>query len=1321
MHNLFRKQTILLTSIVTCLLTYSTLMAEPVRLEQAQKVTSTFLKTLNARSLEQMRLFSTESKQTTESQELMLTGFREICDDDGKALAYISELEPHGFIAISADTDITPIIAYSSKSSFPSDDDITNPLYRMLKEDMKLRLKALDKYKESNGIKNKDLWNLYSNGESSDDQVFQQWPPESTTSTGGWLETTWSQSEPYSDFCPLDPVDDNRSVAGCIATALAQVVNYHRQCNVYFNQDDSYSTYSGINIDADSDKYDFPSFEQLNECLADLRIKYSRHEDLNDTDVAALNFACGIATQMDYSSEGSGASSYDAQEALLYKFGFYSADMTGSLSSEYQHVLQENIINGLPAIVCMASSDGLSGHAVVCDGYNTNGEYHLNFGWSEFYPDIITDVWYNLPTDLPSDLCIVDEVILEVHPVPPGIDVDSTCSVFYSVPNQESESAILFIKNNAAQRMSINFISCTEGFLISVDDENYTNRIDSFEIEQPGHETLINVKFCPEKAGGYYGTLTINYGQNNTKKVILKGCSFSGGTEIREGEISGIWSEAESPYFIYDDVNISENDTLIIEPGVKVIFVGPYGMTIGENAQLTAEGNKNQPVEFTTWNKDMGWTGLRFINSGEDDILSHCTINYVKKGVGLITSDEYYYESDEENIYDGAIYCYVSSPTITNCKIINNLADKGGAIYLVDSNSIISNTLIANNSSLGGYLQCGGIFTEGSGTPGIKNCTIVNNLPGGILTTLSDGIDITNTIIWGNERYQIQRDISNAVVTYCNIQEGFSGQGNIDTDPCFFEPSASAGYDYDGLSANWTLRSSSQCINSGKEIQLPNTDLTGNPRIYSDIIDIGAYENQSDLPLITTVPLIEADCVNIAAESTLNLDITNTGKLDLTVEGMSISDPFGVFSIIVPIAGYTLTPGDSVQAQIGFSPTEEKIYTGTLYIHSTSSNGPIKPIALHGIGASGTIVPGGEINGSWTKAESPYTVTGDVYIPGGQSLNIEPGVVIKFAGHFGLTVGYRATLRASGSETENIVFTPMDTEEGWFGISFINSGNDDVLKYCTIEYANKPRSTAKNGFLDTLGGGILCCGSYDVEPGYIVPSGPTIDHCLISNNYAYVGGGILCIDSSEAQITYNTIIDNSATYGGGGIYIEDAAPLVSNNIIAHNSAWDSGGIITWYAATSIINNTIVHNRPNGLHLGPTPWSFEKPLVLNNIIWQNEIYISEYVYAEDYDIKFNDIQGGFIIELSLYGDEPYEGEGNINIDPLFADPQNRDYHLKSEAGRWDPDSLTWQLDSLTSPCIDAGDPDTSVGLEPSPNGNIINIGAYGGTEQASKSL
>jgi hypothetical protein len=81
----------------------------------------------------------------------------------------------------------------------------------------------------------------------------------------------------------------------------------------------------------------------------------------------------------------------------------------------------------------------------------------------------------------------------------------------------------------------------------------------------------------------------------------------------------------------------------------------------------------------------------------------------------------------------------------------------------------------------------------------------------------------------------------------------------------------------------------------------------------------------------------------------------------------------------------------------------------------------------------------------------------------------------------------------------------------------------------------------------------------------------------------------------------------------------------------------------------------------------------------------------------------------------------DGGGNIDAEPQFANTLNNDYHLKSAAGRWDPNSERWVRDSITSPCIDAGDPNSDWTAELWPHGKRINIGAYGGTAEASMSL
>jgi len=1310
MNSFIQKYAIILTSIVLLPFLYTSVIARPVGAQQAQQVAETFLKSQGpgARIAQKPKGFELLSLKSRVGP----VGFREIHGNDGAVLAYITELQPSGFIATSADTDITPIVAYSFRTSFPVDKDIKNPLYRMFKADMELRAKALADYELLNTAENHKLWNLYAGNDTPDaeGEIFQQWPEENTTSTGGWLETTWDQGTPFNAFCPLDPVDANRAYIGCVATAMAQIVNYHKTFEIQFNEDDSYTTYSGINFDSDSGLYDFPSFEELNELIACVHAKYDDNIDINDTDAAIVSFACGVAIQMDYSSEGSGASPYDLRQALIDKFRYYSADMTGGLSSEAYQILQENMINRLPALLSISPPDGWGGHLVVCDGYNTNGAYHLNFGWGPERPGEMTEVWYYLPGNLMSGLSIVTESILNIQPVGPEIEVEPMSLSFYAAPGLESDRKALYIENNVGG-VWINSISSTEGFVFAKWGGIYSDYMESFQLPEPGSPTAIYVKFMPEEARGYYGTLVVNYSDGNRKYVILKGYSFTGGTEIPAGKVSGTWTQDESPYYVSGDIAVSRNSKLVIEPGVKVFFMGPYGMTIGERAQLMAEGTVNSPIEFTAWNKDVGWTGLRFIESAGDDILSHCSISFSNKNSGFVTEND---SSADENTCGGAVYCYMSDLTITNCKITNNTGDKGGAIYCDESYLKISNTVIANNASLGGSPQCGGICIGDSGEPEILNCTIVNNSPGGIFTQSWSGIDAINTIIWGNDRYQIQTVESTPRVSFCDVQDGYNGHGNIDADPCFFDPTIGIGPQYDGSAANWMLQSNSPCINSGRRINLSDTDLAGNPRINSDMIDIGAYENQSDLPLITIAPSVTGDAglVLLDTDSSIFFDILNTGMMDFNIERLNIPDVNSVFSIVTPINNQLLTPGDSVMMEIAFNPVEEKIYTDTLEIYSNCSNAPIKTVYLQGVGATGTIVSGGEVHGTWTKAGSPYTISGDIHIPRGQTLTIEPGVMVKFAGHFKFTVGYRATLSAIGTEEENIVFTATDTDEGWFGLRFINSSDEDKLEYCNLEYSKKSRS-GEGGYENFMGGAIFCFGSWDAEPGYPVPSSPTIDHCMIANNYAEYGGGIMLF-ISEAVLTNSRIVDNSADAGGAGIYNFSSGGKIVNNVIAHNSSGIvGGGILNMYGYSSIINNTIVHNRPSGLHLDVTgldTWDpdYGRP-IFNNIIWQNEIYIEEGFDPEEYDIRYNNIQGG------------WEGDGNIDVDPCFADSENRDYHLKSEAGRWDPVSKSWVVDESTSPCIDAGDPENPVGDEPDSNGDRINMGAYGGTPEASKSL
>lgn len=189
--------------------------------------------------------------------------------------------------------------------------------------------------------------------------------------------------------------------------------------------------------------------------------------------------------------------------------------------------------------------------------------------------------------------------------------------------------------------------------------------------------------------------------------------------------------------------------------------------------------------------------------------------------------------------------------------------------------------------------------------------------------------------------------------------------------------------------------------------------------------------------------------------------------------------------------------------------------------------------------------------------------------------------------------------------------------------------------------------------------------------------GPLVSHCRIIQNK---GDGIQMLLGSSATITNCIIADN----GASGIQME---PSVGRNKILSKS--------------TIINCTIVQNTDLGIVGG-------EPEISNSIVFYNGSEGTAQMAPVSALVTYSCIQGS------------WEGKGNIDADPLFADSENGDYHLKSQAGRWNPDSQTWVKDAITSLCIDAGNPDSDCTAEPLPNGERINMGAYGGTAEASKS-
>ncbi|MBN2592228.1 MAG: hypothetical protein JXA81_01885, partial [Sedimentisphaerales bacterium] len=259
------------------------------------------------------------------------------------------------------------------------------------------------------------------------------------------------------------------------------------------------------------------------------------------------------------------------------------------------------------------------------------------------------------------------------------------------------------------------------------------------------------------------------------------------------------------------------------------------------------------------------------------------------------------------------------------------------------------------------------------------------------------------------------------------------------------------------------------------------------------------------------------------------------------------------------------------------------------------------------------------------------------------------------------------------------------------------------------------------------------------------------DNRIKENFAADDGGGIyLKTDDfrfgrvADSSFAGNHIVANTALDNGGGIYCQNVSPKVNNCVIALNFAEDGAGL--WcrvmvdtdyaqynpetelFSAPVLRNVTIYGNFATEIGGAICCRWGSWPDIVDSIIWANTTPSRNQIAVLD--------NSQLTISNSCIEDG-WPGFGNINSHPFFFNPGGRyengtvldpnddtliegDYHLYSNAGRWDPNSQSWVTDYTTSPCIDAGDPDSPVAHEPFPNGGIINMGAYGGTAEASKS-
>ncbi|MCK4312677.1 MAG: right-handed parallel beta-helix repeat-containing protein [Candidatus Cloacimonetes bacterium] len=621
---------------------------------------------------------------------------------------------------------------------------------------------------------------------------------------------------------------------------------------------------------------------------------------------------------------------------------------------------------------------------------------------------------------------------------------------------------------------------------------------------------------------------------------------------------------------------------------------------------------------------------------------------------------------DPEETDGGAIYCTNSSAlVIENSRFAGNFADAfGGAISLRDtSNIIINNSVIVwNTAAFGGGINFshsnpsldnvtisgnavswhgGGIYCQHA-SPTLTNLTIsdntTNNYGGGIICGDYSNPDLNNVTISNNEAswgggmyiYDYSNPVLDSVYIFDNTTDNDGGGMFISGFYGVCQPSMSNVKIYDNfvsgegggiycyLGAHPYICYSqiySNFADKGGGIYCIATDYTELEKVTvaNNIANDGReiYVDNSNIILLSTI--VWNDYYDLAY-----VYLVNGGTVTATysdIQNASDEPWFGYGCIDADPLFANPATNDYTPTWSGYPlPDEEKspcIDAGAP-ISPYDPDGTIADMGALYFHQSYTSLSGGDINGTLLAADSPYFVDGDLTIPAGSQLTIEPGVSVIFRGHYKFEVN--GTLLAEGYEHLRINIAAQDTLEGFKGLRFINTNtarqDSSKLIHCRITFGNADFSPYK-------GGGLYFENSSNVR----------VQNCLINKNRANLYGGAIYCDNSSSPIFINNIItgnnalyggaiysegdfsltggeiyDNFAEYYGGAIYLHGAEPLMSGATIRNNTATLYGGGFYFdggnpvFSSTNRCNIYLNYAKAAGLDLYGDAWEIISVIV-----------------------------------------------------------------------------------------------------------------------------
>ena len=305
--------------------------------------------------------------------------YTEIYDDI--EVFHVYNLEPAGFVIVSASRTTEPILAFSNESSCSATD--RHPGIEALLKSYSEQIAYTIKNNTTPSAHAENEWEHY---------LQSDFHPRNVRTVAPMLITKWNQGRYFNSACPEDRQgEDGHVVVGCVATAIAQIFNYFR----YPSQGNG------------SYGYDHPNYGHLELNFADQHYDYdympAKPTDYNDN-LARLLYSIGVSVDMNYGPRGSGMNNHKGAYTMRNYFG-YSDDAKYIFKDSLPTIIPDNIEND--TVIPDSIWNGIlvnhldrkiplyyagwgdyeynSGHAFVFDGYSDSTHYHINWGWGGSY------------------------------------------------------------------------------------------------------------------------------------------------------------------------------------------------------------------------------------------------------------------------------------------------------------------------------------------------------------------------------------------------------------------------------------------------------------------------------------------------------------------------------------------------------------------------------------------------------------------------------------------------------------------------------------------------------------------------------------------------------------------------------------------------------------------------------------------------------------------------------------------------------------------------------------------------------------------------